>query len=819
MKIRIIIFFMFCILQNNFCQVSGKLTTAKGQPVPFANILLLNVDSSLVRATLTNEKGIYQFENIRPGKYILRYSSVGYQGWDSPLFELVYGDNKDFGIQIMKEDNKQLDEVIVRAEKPLYQQQPGGTIINVESSILTKGSSALQVLERSPGVILDYRNNSISLNGKNGVMVMIDGKLMRMTMEQVVSLLNGMSADDIEKIELLTTPPARYDAEGNAGLINIVLKKNKKPGTNGAVSLTGGYGMGEKGTGSLNLGHNNGTINLYGSYTFSHNRTYSDMFITSSQNMPFLGGSVYVLFWDTTRSVQDNYEATFGLDIKLNSKTTIGANFIYNSSNASTHTINNAGYNVLPDSLLQFNGNNKGNNNWRNLVNSIYLEKIIRQGEKISFDADYLYFNNDNPYEVQSSFINKHGMQAGTEENLFSPRQKGFANTTIQVGVGKMDYSKQLSKKINVETGIKGTYTNSASSSGIQSWVNNEWVSSDQTSNNIVMKEGIGAAYASANWQINSSANLTVGIRYEYSSTNMDNSKTGESIAERKLGTFFPNIFFSKKINDRSGLQLSYTKRISRPSYNDLASYVGYSDPTAVYTGNPFLKPTITHNIKLGYNYNGYTFSILFSRDINAISRYQLTESAARDMLLISPQNLTWQNYITFQTNLPWKVNEWWNMSYGFVGGLRQYRVDYSLHPFVNKYFGYTLNFSQAFKLPKSFTAEISGLYNSFFYNGTQKIDGYGVLNLGIKKELKNNGGSFQFSIANILRGERINVSYGTITEEAFNIKSHVAITMESAKFPVIKLTYSRSFGSGSMKIQRKQGTGSEDERDRIRKD
>jgi len=821
MKIILFNFLLFCFLQNSFGQVSGKFATTAGRPIPFANVLLLNsIDTTLVKAALTNEKGDYQIEDIVPGKYMLRFSSIGYQTWNSEIFELTDSQKiKDFGTKAMKENTKQLEEVVVRSEKPLFQQQAYGTVVNVESSILTKGSSALEVLERSPGVVINHRDNSIELNGKSGVMVMLNGKLIRMSMEQVVNLLNGMSADNIAKIELLTTPPAGFDAEGSAGIINIVLKKNKKPGTNGTLTLTGGYGRGEKGTGSINLTHDTKNMNLYGSYTFSRNRTYSEMYITSAQNMPFLGGEVFVTMWDTAKVVRNNHDAAVGVDLKLNAKTTVGGSITYNGSKASSASLTNGGYNVLPDSLLQFTGDNRGKNRWNNLVNSVYLEKLVKTGEKINVDIDYLYFNNNAHSDVQSSFINKHGVQAGTDKMLFSPRQKGFTNTTIQVGVAKLDYTKQLSKKIKLETGVKGANTHSSSISGIQSVLNGTWTSSDQTSNNIVMKEGIGAVYASINTQLSGSTNLVTGVRYEYSSTNMNNSKTGENIVNRKLGSFFPSLFFIKKLNDKSELQLSYTKRISRPSYNDLASYVGYSDPTAVYTGNPFLKPTITNNLKVGYNYKGYSFSLLFSRDDNAIARYQITESPARDILYISPQNLSWQNNITFQTNLPWKVNNWWTMNYGFVVGLRQYKVEHTKEPFEKSYFGYSLNFSQAFKFPNAYSAELSDWYNNTSYNGTRKIEGYGILNVGIKKELKNNGGSFQLSVSDLLRNEQLNIFYGTLTEEAFSIKNHVTIYTESSKFPIIKFTYSRSFGNANIKGKKKQDNISQDESERVRKD
>ncbi|MFL9481137.1 TonB-dependent receptor domain-containing protein [Chitinophagaceae bacterium LWZ2-11] len=812
--------FIFLFIGNVSGQVSGKLITSTGQAVPSVNILVLNKeDSAVVKRALSNDKGIYMIDNIANGNYVLHFSSVGFSDFDSPAFEISASQkNKDFGTQIMKETVKQLEDVVVKTEKPLYKQQIDGIVINVENSILTKGSSALEVLERSPGIIIDYRNNSISLNGKNDVRVMLNGKLMNMSIDQVVALLRSMSANNIEKIELLTTPSAKYDAEGSAGIINIVLKQTKKQGTTGTFSVTGGYGWGEKGTASLNLSHNSKRTNLYSSYTFSHDRTYSDLFITSSQNMPALGGQLYVESWDTTKATRNNHDATLGIDFKLNTKTMIGGSLIYSNSSESYSTFTRATYNILPDSLLLFSGIVKGINGWQNLMPSLYLERVIKEGEKINFGLDYLWFKNNDPSNVSNSFLNKNGTAAGTNDSLFSPIQKGFANTIIQVGVAKIDYTKQVNKKIKLETGIKGSYTRSGSEAGIQSMVNGAWVSRVETSNNILMKESIGAAYISATAQLKS-VTMTIGARYEYANTRMNDAIKQTIIVNRRQGALFPNILLSKKLNDNSELQLSYTKRISRPSYNDLASYVTYSDPSAVFTGNPLLKPTITNNIKLGYNYRGYTFSLLFSRDDYPIARYQLTESPARNLLYVSPQNVTYQNNITLQVNTPFKVNDWWKMNYGFVGGLRQFKVDYTILPVEKTYYAYSANFSELFKLPGQFSAELSGWYNSTSYNGETKVDGFGALNVGIKKDLKNNGGSFQLAVSDVLRTVHINTYYGTLTEEAFSIKNHVAINTESAVFPIIKLTYSKSFGTSTVKPQRKQDIGSSDERDRIRKD
>ena len=815
-----------CLLLSGFIpaafgQVSGRLTTATGQPIPFANVLLLkSSDSSLVKAALTDEKGAYRIAPVTPGQYLLRYSNIGYQVFTSAPFILSAAQpQKDAGTLVLAEDTRQLGEVVVRAEKPLFQPRTDGMVVNVQNSLLTKGSSALNVLERSPGVMIDYRNNGIMLNGKSGVMVMINGKLIRMSMDQVVSLLSSMSADNIEKIELLTTPGSRYDADGSAGMINIVLKKDQRQGTHGSFSVIGGYGWRQKGTAGINLAHNTKRTNLYGSYTYSMNKSYSDLYITSAQNMPVLGGRMEVISWDTTHQVQHNHDVTVGIDHQLNDKTTLGANVAYNSSRSGFTTVTNAGYNVLPDSLLQYNGLVNGRNRWQNLISSIYLEKKLRAGEQLNLDVDYLYFNNNNPSEVFSQFVNEHGVRAGENDSLFAPLQRGFANTTIQVGVAKADYSRQLNAAIKLEAGIKGTYTRSTSTSRIESLINDKWVNRSETLNDILMKESIGAAYTSVNVQLNPATSLVAGLRYEYAHTRIDNPQTGENTLNRKLGVLFPNISLSRKLGEDAELQLAYNKRISRPSYNDLASYVIYSDPTAVYTGNPFLRPTISHNIKLGYNNKGYTFSLLFSRDNDPIIRYQISQTAAANLLYISPQNMAYLNSVAFQANVPVKVNDWWSMSYSLTSALYNYKVVHTLQPVTQTYLGYSFNFSETFQLPKRFSAELSGWYNARSYNGSVKVDGFGAINAGIKKELNNNAGSLQLSVTDVLRSFSIHTRYGTLTREAFDIVNDVFIHTESTVRPVFRLTYARSFGGSGLKSTARKEGGAKDERDRIRKE
>lgn len=805
--LNLLLICLFHVAANG--QISGKIIDNTGHPLPYANALLLrSSDSSVLKAASTDETGIYRLQYNGEGKYILQISCIGHETWHSPEFELTAASlAKDFGTQILKEDLHILEGVSLRATKPLIQQNAYGTIVNVESSILTKGSSVLQIMERSPGIIIDRRNNDIAMNGKSGVIVMLNGKLTRMSNAQLLTLLDGMSADDIATIELLTTPPAGYDAEGSAGIINIVFKKNRNEGTNGSFSLSGGYGRGEKGTGSINIAHNRKSISLYGSYTSLHNRSGTDLLITSTQDMPDFGGKLAVLFTNHLKFVQTGHDARLGIDIKLNPTTMISGNLSWNSSRYKYTARNHLLFNVLPDSLLTFDGIINGDSRSGTMISSIFLEKKLGKSDRLSMNIDYINFNHNMPSSINSTFINSNGDLAGNNDTLYSPIQQGHASTTIGVVVGKMDYTKQLNKKIKLETGIKSNRTTVSSSSGLASLVNGEWEYRNETVNDIRMNETIAAIYSSISAQLTQATSLVIGARYEYAHTRMYEAKDRQISVNRKRGVLFPTLFLTRKLNDRSDLQFSYTKRISRPTYNDLASYAVYADPTAVLTGNSFLKPTITNNIKLGYNYKSYAFSLLFSRDNNPIIRYQLTESAAKELILVSPQNLAWQNNINLQATVPVRINKWWSMSYGFTGGWRHFKLQHTKQPAEKKYMGYTLNFTQSFLLPKNFSVEFSGLYNSLGYNGTVKTIGSGALNAGLKKELGDNKGNLQASVTDFLGTLRTHSYNGAVTTEAFEIRSHVRYSAESRKFPIIRISYSRSFGSASPKNQLKRDT------------
>jgi len=817
MKTILICLLLFTASQYAFGQVTGKLTGSDGKPVPFANMVLVEgPDSILLKTGSTDANGAFHLDDVSNGKYVLKVSAIGYQTWQSEPFELnTDARQKDLGIIVLKGVSKQLGEVVIRADKPKVQQTAEGVTVNVQNSIMTQGSSVLDVLQRSPGVILDQHNNTISLNGKTGVMVMLDGKLMRMSMDQLITLLNSMSADNIAQIELMNTPPAKYDAEGNAGIINIVTKKNKKRGTNGSITLTSGYGMYEKASAGLNINHNTGKVNLYGSYSYWHDHDYGHLNATGSENDELVGGQTDFSYTGISKPVSNYNDGTLGADIKLDTGTSIGASVSY-WGGGNTNLPHNYGYYQFTDGpTLTYNSFFNNSSHAGIGTANLYFDKTLAGKQTIRADLDYLYYNTRSLSNSQSSFTDNQGNPGGSADSLFSPVQRDFGNTLIKVLIGKLDYSKQLSKKVKLEAGAKATYSRTTARSGIEDFENDVWTPNIVGSaNNFITYETIDAGYLTFNMQFDSLTNLVAGARYEYSHNYTDRSADTNYRVDRKLGRLFPSVFFTRKINNNSSMNLSYTERVTRPSYDDLTSYISYNDPVSVFTGNPLLKPTITRNLKFGYNYHDYLFSILFSRDDDPILGTQVTTGPVKGIVYLRPENADWRNSMTLQATIPVKINDWWDMNYTFTGGLRQYKVSFTPQSFEKTFLAGSFNFSENFKFQHGFSAELSGYYNSPSYDANWRSYSNTAVNLGVKKQLGK--GSLKLSVADIFRSGSYKSDLGLLTTDAFNSKVHVIYYGESMLSTIVKLTYYRSFGSTGHKDQQKRDSGAGEERSRL---
>ncbi|MEL6863716.1 MAG: outer membrane beta-barrel protein [Bacteroidota bacterium] len=810
---------LFCLtapILTGFAQVKGEVSGANGEPLAYINVLLLHPpDSSLIQGTTTDDLGQFAFSDLAQGTYLLGLSAIGYSDWHSPPFELSKEHLiKDFGSILFQEAAIELEGVEVKAQRMLFQQNKEGTTINVQSSVMTKGSSALQVLERSPGVFIDRRNENISLSGQNGVRIMLNGKMLRLSVSEVLVMLDGMSADNIEKIELLTSPSAKYDAEGGAGIINIVLKKQEDMGTQGSFSLSEGYGEFAKSAVSFQLNRRRASTNTYASYAYNYDQTYYDWSALGDEHVPLLGGDVRFDVLYTSQLKKQSHNLQLGFDQDLNKDSRVGASLQGIRSRQQANNFNDTEYWILPDSFLFSDIQITSDDQWTNALANGYWEQRFKNEGSLKLNADYLYFQNENPNQASSVYHNRLGEVIYPEGEIYANENRGVSETKVHIGVLAMDYERALSPRLKLESGWKVTYAQTDNIGQIERWDQDEWVIDDRSMNTGGLEERIAAGYVSMDSQLDSTWSLTAGLRYAFWDQQFSNEENN-----RRLGHLFPSLFLSKKLSANRQIRLSYTKRITRPDYNDLASFLTYNGPISVFTGNPQLQPNISHALRLSYQYQGYQLSFQFQHDNGPIARYQIIENEQGNQVLISPQNVDAQRSYQLQFDAPLHVQNWWTANIGATGAWRQFELSYTQTPVQHDYLTFSLYGSQTFQLPKEFSLELSGWYTGAHYDGSRLNDGFGMLNAGLRKSLKNNWGTLQLSITDLFRSMKITSHIGTLTREAFDAKADVLFHAESAVSRIFRLSYSRSFGNKKVQSRKRNGENAAEERSRIRQD
>ncbi|MFS4469787.1 outer membrane beta-barrel protein [Maribacter sp. 2210JD10-5] len=796
-------------MQTLFGQLSGSVVDEDGNPVPYANVMLHSVpDSVLQTGVITNEKGIFVINFSEEGSYEIRIDLLSFKTWDSEPFTISGSDfQKNFSTIILQEEITTLQGVEVTGRRKLIERTQEGNIINVQQSILTKGSTALQLLERSPGVILDQRNNSFSMNGKSGTLIMINGKAQRIPTADLITILNGMSADNVEKIELLTNPSARYDVDGNAGIINIVMVKNETLGIRGNINVSAGYGKGPKQTSGLSLNHGKERATLFGSYTFSYDDSFDGFRGVGTTEIPSLDGTTAIDFTNRRRPINRNHNINLTYDYKLSKVSSIGANILYNNS-LSTISVQNIGlYNFTNDPFLEAQIRLDENGNLKNLTASTYFEKKTEQ-HTFAITADYINYNNQRPNQVSSSYFDENGDPFQPENEIYSRGNRGFNETDINVGVVKMDYKQTINENLFVEEGVKGSLSRTVNDARIEILQGDDFVPDDRFISTIENKENIGAIYALTDYIFNEKLKAQIGLRYEYWDQDFSNDQL-----DRSFGKLFPSFFLTRTLSDTTALNFAYNKRITRPNYADLASFLIYNSPTSVFSGNPELLPAVSDNISLTYSNKSFSVSLLASNEDNPIARFQVTRNAQSNVAVIAPVNLAFQRNVDVQTNIPIRFTHWWNMNFNGTLGVRKFKLLHTDDQITHSYVHFNFNGSQTVRLPGNFALELSGWYTSRHFNGSSKVNGFGVLNMGLKKEFKN-GSSLQFSVADVFESFDIHSSVGSLTREAFGDEFEVDYSSESGFSRIFRIGFSYPFGNKKVKeIQRKTGADAEKSR------
>ncbi len=784
-------------------QLQGSLITAEGAPLAFANVLLLQaVDSTLIKGQITDDDGRFSLENIQPGNYFMTFNMLGYETVQTESFTLTDQPGlKDVGETTLQESAAELEAVEVIGKKPLFEQKVDRLVVNVANTITSAGGTALEVLERSPGVIVNRQNNSISISGKSGVVVMINGRINYMSSEAVVQLLAGISSDNIEKIELITTPPAGFDAEGNAGFINIVLKKNLDDGMSGSYSLSAGYGKGETANASINFNYRKGIFNLYGDY--SHLRNARAQVFAFDRSIQLDNEFVETQTRSERDPVQSNHNGRLGMDLQLSKNTIIGALFSAYDTKWTMDALNKAmiSSNGAPES--QINIENEELNQWRHYGGNFNVKHTFREGETLNFDADYLYYRDNNPTDYLNSYLDGEGSFE------FDERTRSRKLTPIKVAVGKMDYSRSLTEKVKMTTGLKATFSSFTNDVAVERWMTQNWEADPGLTNKYELHEKIFAAYGDMDWSLGEKTTMKVGLRYEYTDSNLG-AVEQKDIVDRQYGRFFPSFFLSRQINENNAVNFSYSRRITRPTFNDMAPFVIFMDPTTFFSGNPALQPAFSNNVKLDYQVKSMLFSAQYSREDSTIARFQSTVIPGTNQQLIFAENLKFKNTASFTASIPFSPVKWWNMYINASGVWEQIGVnrDGMLEKVELK--SVNVFSSQTFILPKNFSLEVNGFFNSGSLFGAFKVKPFGAVNAGLQKKFGEHGGTLRLGYDNIF-----NTLLFRFSSDVPALGQRFGGELQFTQ-PTIKISYSRNFGNRKMKSQRKRATGSEEERQRV---
>lgn len=800
--ITVLLFFHFRAIHAQ-SQISGIIKTESGQPLPFVNVLLLSAaDSSLVKGEVSGENGEYLLKGITSGKYLMMASMVGYlEYYSRPLQVKAGAGSMNLGAITLLEDVKDLETVEVVAKKPLFEQKIDRLVINVENSITSAGSSALEVLERSPGVVVNRQNNSISIAGKDGVVVMINGKINRMPLDAVVQMLEGMPSSNIESIELITTPPADFDAEGNAGFINIVLKQSNDKGLNGSYTFSGGYGRGTTASSGINFNYRQENINLYGDYSFS--RKAQEQVFTFGRQVMLAGEAIGT----DTRSVRDpiqrNHNARLGLDWNLNPKTVLGVLLSGYDNRWSMDALNKStiSRNSLPDTLLTIA--NDEVNHWQHLGGNLNLQHTIREGETITFDADYLRYDNVNPTNYYTTYAN------GAGAFLFREQTFSGKATPIKIGVGKLDYTRQFSEKLKVEAGLKATISRFDNDVTVSRIENGLPVNDPGLTAEYQLEESIGAAYSALSLKLDGKSDLKLGLRYEYTNSNLGTVEQA-NIVDRQYGNFFPSVFLSRAFNDQNSINASYSRRITRPTFNDMAPFVIFMDPYTFFSGNAALQPSISNNVKVDYRFKTALFSIQYAVEDSAIARFQSRIIEGTNQQLIAAENMKNRKTASITAAFPIQVSDRWRMQNNLIGSWQEVNAYFDGEPVRVSTKNLRVVWINMFTLPKDFSAEVVGFYQTKGLFGSAAFLPIGALNIGIQKKFGGNAGTLRFGVDDVFNSLR--------WRGETNFPEHNLVSTFEADFSqrTFKVTYSRNFGNEKLKRQRQRATGSEEERGRV---
>ena len=785
--------------------IKGLVKDAEGKNIAGANVSLLNAkDSSLIKLAVTDREGRYQFINLKEGSYLTSVSYVGYAAKFSKLLELHGSGDVNAEDVLLSKQATELKNVTVTAKKPMIEVRADKTILNVENSINAVGNDALELLRKSPGVLVD-KDDNLSLAGKNGVQVYIDGKPSPLSGADLSGYLKSLQSSQIEAIEIITNPSAKYEAAGNAGIINIRLKKNKTFGTNG--SMNAGYNIGTypKYNAGLSLNHRNKKVNLFGNYNYndSKNENYINLYRKQLDTL-----------FDQHSLMNMKIKShgfKVGADYFVNQRSTIG---VMVNGNISDNTIGNKGVtpiSYIPTSVVDriLIADNSSTSKRDNVNFNLNYRYVDTSGHELNMDADYGYYDiKSNQY--QPNFYYNPSQTVLLNQYIYNM----IAPTNIDIYSFKTDYEQNY-KKGRLGIGGKTSYVQTDNNFQRFNVYNNDKVMDTLRSNAFNYKENINALYVNYNKQYKGIM-IQAGLRAE--NTNSEGESLGlkwngsdyvqyDSTFKRNYTDLFPSAAITFNKNPMNQWSVSYSRRIDRPAYQDLNPFEFKLDEYTFQKGNTQLRPQYTNSIAVTNTYKYKLTTTLNYSHVNDVFS-QLIDTAEKSKSFITKKNLAKQDIVSLNISMPFQY-KWYSIFANVNAYYTHYNADFGEGRKINLD-AYAVNVyaQQSFKLGKTTTAEMSGFYTSpSIWQGTFKSSQMWSIDAGLQQSMFKGKATVKASVTDIFK----TLHWAGVSNFAGQYL-RASGGFESRQF---RLNFSYRFGNNQVKAARQRKTGVDEENNR----
>lgn len=778
-----LIIILFCGQTIAQGKIQGKVLEKVDVPASFATVALVSLkDSSIIKGIIADEKGDYLFVNVVSGGYIITVSTMGFKKYFSKIIQLEEVDITLPDI-FLQEESQLLKEVVVKGEVPAVEKQLGKLTINVNSIIFKTANNAIDILNRSPGIMVD-KDGAISIKGNANPKLMIDGK----SVSEID--IKSLSSRDIEKIEIISNPGAKYEGDSK-GVINIILKRDKALGLSGNANIDYELKRYNQYEAGLSLTHKSKKVVVFGRLGYFSYKLVNDFVLKRKTDAGIFEQTSSFLL------TPHGYNLRLGAEYTINPNQTLG--FIIRGFEHPFGTINeglaliteaNRKYNI--NTLSTIDRTNQGvsmNGNYR-----AFFDKDKKK--ELTANLNYSTFKNSGDQTLESKFIfdeNKTNRSVLQNVSRFSTEIKNI----------NIDYSDVLSENTKLEFGAKNSWINTQNSLSFDTLRNDIFVKDALRSNQFIYDENILGLYGTLT-QKWGKHKIEAGLRYEGTATK-GNSVTISKINERSYNNFLPSFQYEYGIDDDNSLSFTYASKLTRPTFESLNPFALFIDKYTYIEGNPALLPEKVNSFELALSHRNTAYTLSYTRNTDIITQLpqRLPDGNTYKYTML---NIDEGNTFSADATLPFSIKEWWKLQNYVQVAFEQYKSNYLSNQFDNKRFSYYLKTTSVFKLPKGITLDLSFYYQSPSIQAFYRTNALYELSGGIQKNVFKNLGSLTLTFSDILYSYR---NYNSVIYQNIELEQTQRRNTQG-----IKLSFNYRIGKSIYKHKGKK-TGSAEEENR----